>query len=377
MANKKQIIGIIIVFFVTISLFIFIGGPIIFDEEPSNGDQDYGYQIFYDYPELASGTINFSICPLAMDAIKKIDPLGNLNPEMGHSFPTTHSGLWFNDIESVIPPYAVKAPAGGFIVEISIDNYNTSTGYGDISILMAHTTDVHSSVGHVSKLSQAIINQLDNLENGFKFVKIPIQEGDIIGYAGGESSPAVGMDWKIFDHTIDPHFIKPSRYNRKAYTVGITNRTEGELRANITAKLHREQPPKIGILDFDKEGYIVGNWFYENITEYEDPMSEWDKFLGIVYDQYNSTQIRICAGGILNLNSSNVYKVVGNSPDPATINSLSGCIAYNLTSGGDIVGEDKRTLLVNHTGNQRIRIQAWGGHIADPTFDSDSKYYIR
>lgn len=375
--NKKQTVGILIFFCIAISLFLIIGGPILFGDEQSNEDQEYGYQMFYNYPELASGTINFSICPLSMDAIKKIDPLGNLNPEMGHSFPTTHSGLWFNDMESEIPPYKVKAPASGLIVEISISDYNSSTGLGDFCVLMAHTKDLHSSIGHISKLSEKIIDYLGNIEDGFKFVKIPIEAGDVIGHAGGKSCPAVGMDWKIFDHTISPHFINPSRYNRKAYTLGITERTAGELKANITNKLDRTETPKIGILDFDMEGYIVGNWFYENITEYEDLMGEWDKFLGIVYDQYNSSQIRICAGGILNLNPAAVYNVSGNGPDPAMIDSSSGFVVYNLTSTGRFIDNDKRTLLINHTGNQRIHIQAWEGHITNPSFNENSKYYIR
>jgi hypothetical protein len=311
-----------------------------------------------------------------MDAISKIPPLGNLNPEMGHSFPTTHSGLDLNDTETEGAPYEVKAPADGFIVEISINDYNPSTGFGDIHIVMAHTKDVLSAVDHVSKLSDNIKEHLDTIEEGFDVVKIPINEGDVIAYAGGNSAPAVGMDWNIFDQTIAPHFIKSSRYNRKAYAVGLTNRTEGELKSNITAKLNRTQPPKIGILDFDKEGYIVGNWFYENITEYEDPMGQWDKLLGIVYAQYNSTQIRICTGGILNLNNTLIYQVSGNSPDPATINSTNGPVVYNLTSTNEFTN-DKRTLMINHTGNQKIRIQAWEGHIADPTFNENSKYYIR
>lgn len=376
MTNKKQIIGIIIVGAVALSLIIFIGGPILFDQEPPSDDQNYEYEMFYDYPELSSGTMNFSTCPLAMDAIKKISPLGNLNPEMGHSFPTTHSGLEFNDTDSEGAPYEVRAPADGFIVEISISDYDQSTGYGDFHIVMAHTKDVLSAVDHVSELSQNVKEKLDTIEEGFNVVKIPIDEGDLIAYAGGSSAPAVGMDWNIFDHTIEPHFINPTRYNRKAYAVGLTNRTEGELRTNITGKLGREQTPKIGILDYDKEGYIVGNWFYENITEYEDPMGQWDKLLGIVYSQYNSSKIRICAGGILNLNHSLIYNVSDNSPNPAEVDSDDGSVQYNLTSTQQFTN-DKRTLLVNHTGNQKICIQAWDGHIANPTFNSDSKYYIR
>lgn len=347
----------------------------------SPSDDDGGYHDFYAFSELESGSINFSICPLELDAIKVLDPLGNLNPEMGHTFPTTHSAFRFNDTESEGAPYEVKAPASGYIAEIAVSSYNSSTGYGDFRVGMAHTKDIFTEVGHISNLSQPIIDEIGIIEeNQYYRVKIPITEGEIIGYAGGQSAPvAGGMDWNIYDQTITPHFIIPSRYNRKAYAVGMTYRCEEPLRSNLTDKIvERTEEPKIGELDFDKDGYLVGNWFYENITLYDDIMGQWDKFLAFGYNPKNHSQIRICAGGILNINHTAVYNVSGNAPDPAQINGSHGAIAYNLTSVGRFVSSDERTILVEvvEGDSRKIKIEAFEGHIAAPTF-TDPKYYIR
>ncbi len=346
---------------------------------PSEGGEGLTYSEFYDLPELGEGVVVLGTCPLEISAFSEVEPLGYLNPEGGHTFPSDHSGLVFVDPSRF---YNVRAPADGIIVEIEYrvetwppDSGRTGT-YDDFKVVIALSKTFMTFLDHLSEIDESILDVTGPLEVGFNRVEIPVEEGQIIGRAGGRPKAQLGLDWGIFDKNVS-HYVNPERYGRYAHVESFIPYCQEELRETLLSKVKRTAEPRIGQFDYDEPGKLVGNWFLEGIDP-KDPLSDWEKHLSFVYYNMDPNSIRIGIGGTLPIRKG-AYSVKGNSPDPAEVTVDTGMVVYYLDSPSEY-GLDRlprATLIVEMVGPERIKVEAFEGWVENPEFTESALYYTR
>ncbi len=353
----------------------------------------------------SSGTVTFSISPMAVGDYKAVGPMGNLNPRMGHAFPTDHGGFAFSQNVADLF-YNVYVPAAGTITEITYteSNWPASSGqtgtYRDWTIRIQHTNNFYSTFGHMSSPEASILAQAGTLQPDINNpVSIAVSAGQILGLCGGRPGVVTGMDWYITDYTATSKtFITPSRYGRMLYSTHFYDYCNSTLKGlyaplffnpDESPIVTREVLPLGGKIDFDTAGKLVGNWFHNSITATEAAFAEYNKQISFVYDQYDPTKIRITFGGPEGaIGSSTIstplglwvttYQVENNLPDPASINLASGESVY-LLRGLAINNEDtiEATLLVKIRDNSTVSVEGFSGHIASPSFTANVQTYIR
>ncbi|RKY67323.1 MAG: hypothetical protein DRQ08_00365 [Candidatus Latescibacterota bacterium] len=347
--------------------------------------EETAVQLFYDLPELGEGPITFHSIPMKWEDFSYIEPLGNINPKGGHTFPSDHGGFSFADPYLYPPSYEVRAPADGIIVEVLYrrQDWPPESGftgkYDDYRLEIAHTKTFMSYLDHISKLSPEILEQAGELEEGVNSVRIPVKEGDLLGWAGGRPMAQTGLDWGVYDKDVT-HFIHPEKYWRMAHAAHFIEYCDEELKEKLLERLmKRKGDPPWGEFDYDVPGRLVGNWFLEGISE-SDPLGEWDKHLAFVYYMFDRSQIRIAIGGTLPVEVSyEGYAVVGNAPDPADVTVETGKVVYWLTTPPEM-GIDKLpdvTLLVQMIDDETIKVEAFQGHLSDPEFTDKALIYTR
>jgi len=319
--------------------------------------------------ELGYGAVTFTVSPVDLSYITEVEPLGNLNPSTGHTFPTDHGGFVINGIREI------RAPASGIISELQ---YKES---GDYRIVITHTNSFRSWFDHLATIEPSILSQVEaaegKLEPGqeVRMLNIPVEAGQVIGTG---PKGAVGIDWGVWDEEVTLSFIHPEKYGRTVHSVHFIPYCEPSLAEALLEKVPRTAEPRWGKIDFDQPGRLVGNWALED-TSGEDLLGEWEKHLAFVYDWHEPTQIRIAVGGVLNVpGKGKVYQVVGNSPDPAEVTIDSGMVVYRL-KGLPEWGEGglTATIIVEMVDAEKIKVEGFRGHPSNPQFTANAKYYTR
>jgi len=153
---------------------------------------------------------------------------------------------------------------------------------------------------------------------------------------------------------------------------------------------------------FDIDGKLVGNWFRAGSGGYPGvhPMTEgyWDGHLAIVPDGNDPAQIIVSVGNVQG--SAQQFAVVGNRPDPATVDMSTGLVTYQLgtietyseatgqvwdgktyvphvraRAGSTIVG----TVLLQLTDTRSLKVEVFPGKTAGEVrgFDSGALTYVR
>ncbi len=383
----RTVVAVAAVVIALFAVLIVLGRPsgVLEDFWEEGGKEEY-------LPELGEGPVVFTVCPLEENAILAVEPLGNLNPSGGHVFPSDHGGFYFVDAETDPPPYEVRSPADGIITEIywRVREWPEWTGrwghYNDYKITIAHTNTFRSVIDHVMELDNWIVERAGELKpDEFNRVKIPVKAGDRIGKTGGRLGIVAGIDWGVVDENVTLSYIRPERYGDSAHAVHFIPYCEENLKVWLLEKLYdpftgkrREAEPLWGKADFDIPGRLSGNWFLEGTEEWNPAYH-----LAFVYDMWDPTQIRIAVAGdwgesISTLDiPATVYSVEGNAPDPASISVENGAVIYWLR--GAEAGEEHimATLLVQMLDNERIKVEAFNGHVENPQFTQNAKYYTR
>jgi len=346
---------------------------------PSEGGEGLTYSEFYDLPGLGEGPVVLGTCPLEASAFSEVEPLGNLNPEGGHTFPSDHSGLMFVDTSRF---YEVRAPADGVIVEIEyrVQTWPPDSGrsgtYDDFKVVIAHSKTFMTFLDHLSEIDESILDVTEPLEVGFNRVEVPIEEGQIIGRTGGRPKAQHGLDWGVFDKNVS-HYINPERYSRYAHVESFIPYCQEELKTTLLSKVKRTAEPRIGQFDYDELGKLVGNWFLEGVDP-KDPLGDWEKHISFVYYNMDPSSLRIGVGGTLPIRKG-AYAVKGNSPDPAEVTVETGMIVFYLDTPPEY-GIDRlpqATLIVEMVEPDRIRVEAFEGWIENPEFTENALYYTR
>ncbi|RJS87814.1 hypothetical protein CW704_01745 [Candidatus Bathyarchaeota archaeon] len=326
---------------------------------------------FTHLPELGEGSVVFTVSPVELEAIGRVEPLGRMNAPSGHVIPTEHGGFI---LKNPALEYQLRAPADGIIFEIMY-----KPEFDDYQLRMAHSNTFVSIFDHLTGLSEEVEQGLQEGEktgeNSWR-VKIYVKAGDVIGKVGGHPDLVVGFDWGVYDKDVNNSFINPERYNLK-YICGthFIPYCEESLKEQYLAKLPRTAEPRIGTFCYDQPGKLVGNWILEEFAE-ENPDVSWKATLAFAYDYLDPSKVLIGIGGYL-VEEPATYVIHGNTPDPADVDPSSGKIVYYLEPYDTNPDAPKITLLVQMVSDDRIKVEAFKGWISSPEFTENAYYYTR
>ena len=135
---------------------------------------------------------------------------------------------------------------------------------------------------------------------------------------------------------------------------------------------------KDGRIDWSVSGRLVGDWFYSSLAGASyaastGSMGGWVKTLGFVFDWYDNSP-RISIGGTIT--SAGVLKPAATDPDPATVSTTSGLVAYQGTPKVGAIAAG--WMLVQMIAADRIRVEYFAGATSRPAaFTGAAQEYIR
>jgi hypothetical protein len=341
------------------------------------------------------------------DLITAIQPMGTMAPMMDHVTPTDHFYIFR---EYSAGDEYVLAPADGFIVELGrfsedvpmngADEQgvwlgdNAKPQVPDIRAVIMHSCTLFTIFIHVGELAPAVSEAVGDIKKGGYWnagprnAPVPVKAGEPIAKYGSQN-----LDWSVHDaNTVLEGFIVPARYEFepfKIHTVDPFQYYREPARAELLAKVLRQVEPRSGKIDYDIEGRIVGNWFLEGTTDYMNARAQ----LTIAYGYIDPSQLRISIGADTGIDETlcgacvGAYGVRGNAPDPATVNTDTGLVKYELMDRieesrlvREAVGTTSLgTFLVQHLGNRRIRVEVFPGEIPEGItgFSDASQIYQR
>jgi hypothetical protein len=247
------------------------------------------------------------VSPLDLAEVRSITPLGNLNPQGGHVFPTDHIYFDYGGREGV----PVRAPASGRVFAIRgqmRDDFKIEVQVnGRLSCYVAHVLPV-----------QALT------------VSSTVDSGEIIAHTSGRSSLDLGcMDAEV---TLKG-FVNPDRYPVSTlHCVSPLKLYDEPLRSQLRSKVLRGGADKDGRIDYDIAGRLVGNWFLEDLSVTDNSRGSpeiWVKQLAFAYDVHQPDARRVSIGGTIA--PAGLYVPSAISPDPAEVSVKSGLVKFVLT----------------------------------------------
>jgi hypothetical protein len=230
---------------------------------------------------------------------------------------------------------------------------------------------------------------------------IAIKAGQMIGRIGGQT-----LDFGVYDYEVTlPGFIVPEHYRGepwKVHTVDPFPYFPEEVGDALLAKMLRLAEPRSGVIDYDVDGRLVGNWFLEGTGGYGGTNLEhyWEGHIAIVPDALDPSQWRFSFGYFEG--SARQFGIKGNSPSPRDVSVESGIVEYELTDyeyfsvedpsrrglhnirSGDIIAsingdQIMGTVLVEMIDDRRLRVEAFPGMAASEieAFTATAKIFAR
>ena len=286
--------------------------------------------------------------PLEPSAITDIVPLGNLNPP-GHTLPTNH--IYFFHTPTNVP---VTAPADGTITEVRKET--------DDSIFVRST----------SRTSYYFFHLL--LDPGFA-VGGTITAGQRLGVTVASSG---AMDLGVTNDDVTLFFARPERY------IPMTLHADGPLkyftdavRTQLLPKVKRNGSDKDGKINFDQAGRLAGNWFLEGLPVAEtENVQNGPKHLSFARDVLEPDMTRISIGGTIT--TAGAFFVQDGAPDPASVSTATGRVAYVLYPSVQRNTSQNRVLVVQLVADDRIRIEVFPpGTSLSANFTAAAQIYTR
>jgi hypothetical protein len=280
-------------------------------------------------PTAATLTVRAS--PIAMESIRWITPLGNLNPP-DHSTPTDHIYFYFAAPDAGETAIARRttffAPADGTVVTVF-------GGIGsDSKLFIRATSTIRYYVDHVI------------LDPGIG-TGTTLTAGQRIGTTGG----AFGIDLGVVNPAVTlPGFVNPSRY--------------GEDTLHTDAPLKFCEEP----LRSQVGGRLSGNWFTE----------QGASALSFVYDTYDPSQVRIAGAGAIS--TPTVYSIAAADPLPRDVSPATGRVRYTLTrsrTGLPVQGTPVGQMIVQMIDAQRIQAEIVLSLTPVTEFSANARVLIR
>lgn len=259
-----------------------------------------------DCPEDATIPL-FGTSPVALEDIISLIPLGNLNPP-AHTFPTDHiyMSLRRSDIsDPASAPAEVDLFAPGHVWITSVvfsEHLSSDPPFTDYTISFSPCRQFEAYFMHVSSLSTELLDQIGPPQEAncrqysaggslynycdHRGVRIEIQEGEVIGTAGGRAWPNA-LDMGAMDARLSPlAYANPERLGSNPsgldfyHVICPVDYFEDDLRSQLMALFGdwdggvlRTVEPVCGEVMQDIPGTAQGKWYLRGTVESfpEDP----------------------------------------------------------------------------------------------------------
>lgn len=355
-----------------------------------------------------TGSEKLSHIPIAPGDFEFILPYGLMIDS--HVLPVDHQ-YYSVDPSSPRDAYAVYAAGDAHIVNIQ---HRTEAPQGSGSGAGGGAKDEYRLVFSVSctffyyydlvtSLSPDIKAAFDEAQHGNDaLLDLPVKAGQVIGRIGHQT-----LDFAVWDTTKTlAGFVDPSDYTTsnevwKVHVVDPLDYVTDAVRAQMLAGYLRTAEPLSGKLDWDVDGRLRGNWFLQgtkgNSGEPTNPHGYWVSFLSFAPDYLDPSHFVVSVGDYDGRPAQ--FEILGNAPDPATVGTGSGVVAYQLVTDGYVTPEGAAwngtqlvrglklsdstsvvgTVLVQLTGERTLRFEAFPGKTAGQVtgFDSAAETFTR
>ena len=287
-----------------------------------------------------TGTVPLEVSPMNPEDVGIIIPMGAMIGS--HVTPIDH--MYFQPIVFHSPPdtYNVYADADGVIKGIGREPKFPENKYDKYRIEIRHTCDFYSIYNLLTSLSPEIKKITGEIEPGsYSNKPIHVKKGDLLGKIGGQT-----LDLSVnYDNITLSGFLVQEHYageSWKLHTVDPFDYFTEPIKTQLLSKNVRQAEPRGGKIDYDLDGYLVGNWFIEGSGGFPEKYIEdsWKNHLSFAYDPIDPSHIIISIGNYdkfaeqSSLSSNDEmrlqYSINGNSPNPKEISVSSGLIKYEL-----------------------------------------------
>jgi hypothetical protein len=279
-------------------------------------------------------TLSFRASPIALEQIRYITPLGNLNPP-AHTTPTDHIYFYFAAPNAGETPAARRtdffAPADGVVMAV--------LSGPDTKVFVRAASGIRYYLDHLTLDAPLAVGAT-------------MSAGQRIGTTGG----AYGVDLGVVNDTITLAFANPSRYNDDTLHADAPLKYFTEpLRAQLYAKVQRIGGDLDGRIDYDVNGTLSGNWY-----------GAGGAAMSFAYDTYDPSQVRISVGALQG--GPGVYGIGPGEPLPRDVSPASGVVRYTLMLGPSAVAQ----MLVQMLDAQRIQIEVFASSYSSGGFSSNA-----
>jgi hypothetical protein len=359
------------------------------------------------------GTITAS--PIALSDLAYIQPMGLMIG--GHVTPIDHGYFYIKGAVAHPPQQAaVYAPMDGIVSSVTRTirlsapaakpDHTASASFDDYAITIEATCTFRVRFSNMVRFAGALgdkVGQLAGNEN--KTPNYTVKAGELIGYTGLPTANGIDV-WVENDDITLTGFIDPAQYTAaevwKTHMADLFDYTEEPLKSQLLGLDERDASPRWGKIDYDIDGRLVGNWFRVGTGGYGGNQigkggDYWAGHLSVVYDGNDPRQVVISFGDYRG--QPQQFAVVGNTPDPASVDQASGLIKCELgqiqhyaagtgkpwdaqqylphvtTRAGPTVG----TILMQLTGQRQLKMEIFAGKTASQVigFDANAELFER
>lgn len=356
------------------------------------------------------GPVAFTHPPMKPEDVAIVIPYGLLAG--GHVTPIDH--MYFSPKEFHSPPdtYPVYAIADGTIATIGFRPAHSGEAAnknavkkGDYRLDLYYNCTFYSYYDLITSLSPelAALVPTDTSEFWHKTVHIPVKAGQEIGRIGGQT-----LDWAVYNAEVTlPGFIVPEHYtDLEPWKIHTDYRSLDYFvepyKTQFYDLLVRKVEPRIGKIDYDRDGKLIGNWFLEGTSGYsgigEPGNGYWKGHLSIVPNHIDPTLWHVSIGDWKGVATQFAIEP---SQDPAAIGPENGLIKYELRQSelyngdtnqpwlsnegpianpkGRVTGEVKGTILLQLIEPRKLKVETFPDKPASTvsTFSSAAKMYER
>ena len=349
------------------------------------------------------GSKKLGSAPMKMSDVSIIEPLGLVAG--GHVTPVDHEYFYGKNQKAAASTYDVLAPADGTIVSVEVRP--KATGPSDYRVVISYSCTFFSYFDLANSLSDTIAAKMPAgyaTKNGPQKVSITVKQGDVLAKVGGQS-----LDFAVWDTTKTlSGLLVPAAYNNtepwKINTVRPLDYYEDSVKTAVLPYYVRSVEPRDGKIDYDVDGYAVGNWFKKGTngyigaykqTEYN-TMTYADGHLSIAPDFLDPTAWVFSTGSV---NHGTQYAIKAPSTTPDKLASGGAAVKYELLQlehldqtgtkwlGGSVPtaitvnlkGQTVGTALVQLTAKREMKVEVFVGKTPAQvtTFDGSAIVYTR
>lgn len=326
---------------------------------PSTDDGDNPYGLTLTGPGV------LSVSPLDTSTVISVTPLGKIGPP-GHTLPTDHIYISFvdpyggnqqNNDCSKRPVYA----AGAGVVYFTY----VTEARGDTKVDIQMTKTFHYYYDHVLLLP--------GIAPGTH-----VTAGQQIATTTG-FCPSIDLGVWDLDVTL-PGLVNPARYgDQTRHAVSPIKYFAEPLRTLYYSRVRLPEgvpANRDGRIDYGIAGRLIGDWFHASVPM--NPQASggpegWVKSLAFAPDWSNG-KMQFSLGGTLG--PAFYGYIASGDPDPASVSTSSGEVAYQVTRPG--ATEPYAWVLVQLLSTERLKVQLFLGATTRPAgFTTAAQEYLR